>query len=390
MRKLAKKRETSLQKQQHAAGLAAMRKANEVPQPRAPVHTPQDFSRLKHDREIQLAERMAQLQQRQEANRRAAIQQARNNVQNPQQQGLPNGIPQQPLRNSATTTANPANGLSNSNGQNQLAVPAQNRPRAAVPPNQIGGQAPMTNGLGVHQMPMNGVPQAQMQGMQGQHRLPVPNPALDINLVTQARRISEQQRQAVQMQQQSQHQGQNTQVHNSPPNMRNGVNGMSQQGFLPNMMPPFNPGNTNGVSTPPTSGMSVGTPGSGTASSPQMGQPGQPQPLPNCIVPPVNILDAQFRQKFPNCNQEQIHRMISDHLAKPVHNHQRQQLSQAAMNAAAGGNGNGQPRVPSGVENSPQLYAQMLRAQKERQQRDSEAANQPQRSGSANGGGQGK
>lgn len=73
MRKLAKKRETSVQKQQHAAGLAAMRKANEVPQARGPLHTPQDFSRLKHEREEQLRDRMAQMQQRQEASRRVEI-----------------------------------------------------------------------------------------------------------------------------------------------------------------------------------------------------------------------------------------------------------------------------------------------------------------------------
>jgi chromatin modification-related protein VID21 len=73
MRKLAKKRETSIQKQQHAAGLAAMRKANEVPQTRGPLHTPQDFSRLKHERDEQMKERLLQLQQRQEAQRRVHL-----------------------------------------------------------------------------------------------------------------------------------------------------------------------------------------------------------------------------------------------------------------------------------------------------------------------------
>lgn len=73
MRKLAKKRETNIQKQQHAAGLAAMRKANEAPQaraPRAPAHTPQDFSKLKHDQEVQLKQRMIEFQQRQELQKR--------------------------------------------------------------------------------------------------------------------------------------------------------------------------------------------------------------------------------------------------------------------------------------------------------------------------------
>jgi chromatin modification-related protein VID21 len=72
MRKLAKKRETSIQKQQQAAGMAAMRKANENQQPAQPrnLHTPQEFSRLKHDRDEQFKERLLQLQQRQEAQRR--------------------------------------------------------------------------------------------------------------------------------------------------------------------------------------------------------------------------------------------------------------------------------------------------------------------------------
>jgi chromatin modification-related protein VID21 len=75
MRKLAKKRETNLQKQQHAAGMAAMRKANEAPHPvnrQMPATTPQDFSRLKHEREEQFKERVAQMQQRQEQQRRVS------------------------------------------------------------------------------------------------------------------------------------------------------------------------------------------------------------------------------------------------------------------------------------------------------------------------------
>ncbi len=73
MRKLAKKRETNAQKQQHAHGMAAMRKANEVPQQvahRQGVQTPQDFSRIKAEREEAMRERMAELQRRQDANRR--------------------------------------------------------------------------------------------------------------------------------------------------------------------------------------------------------------------------------------------------------------------------------------------------------------------------------
>jgi len=75
MRKLAKKRETSVQKQQQAAGMAAMRKANENPstRPQGPVNSPQYFSKLKHERDEQFKERVLALQQRQEAQRRVNI-----------------------------------------------------------------------------------------------------------------------------------------------------------------------------------------------------------------------------------------------------------------------------------------------------------------------------
>ena len=73
MRKLAKKRETNAQKQLHAQGMAAMRKANEAPQP--PNHhggprTPQEFSRIKAEREEAFRKNVLLQQQRQEANRR--------------------------------------------------------------------------------------------------------------------------------------------------------------------------------------------------------------------------------------------------------------------------------------------------------------------------------
>ena len=73
MRKLAKKRETTIQKQQHAASLAAMRKANEVQQQRGPNKTPRDYSLMRWERDQQLAEKMAQYAQRQqEAHRRVS------------------------------------------------------------------------------------------------------------------------------------------------------------------------------------------------------------------------------------------------------------------------------------------------------------------------------
>lgn len=70
MRKLAKKRETNLQKQQHAASLAAMRKAQEVPQQRGPLKTPQQLSKIKYEHEQRLKESQIAYQQRLDAQRK--------------------------------------------------------------------------------------------------------------------------------------------------------------------------------------------------------------------------------------------------------------------------------------------------------------------------------
>lgn len=75
MRKSAKKRETALQKQQHTASLAATRKTNEAPQPRAPIKTPREYSIMRHERDQAIAERLAERmaqQQRAEAQRRVS------------------------------------------------------------------------------------------------------------------------------------------------------------------------------------------------------------------------------------------------------------------------------------------------------------------------------
>ena len=291
--------------------------------------------------------------------------QARIAGQNPQQ-ALPNG-PTPPRGTVPANGAIPPNGTQTQMNQN-LTVPGQNRPRASIPP-QMAAQVQMANGLRVPQAMMNGVPQAQMQNMQG-GQLPMPNPALDVGLVARAQNISEQQRQAIRMQQAGQlpMQGQNGQIHNSPP--RN-INGMSPPNFTQmqngNMLP-FNP-NVNGVSSPGPS------PSQGQAGSPRMGQP---QQLSNGMVPHAVRLEESIRSKYPNATNDQVMRMISDALGK---NAQRQGLAQSAMNAAAGGNMNGIVNgqgMNGGQGQSPQLYAQMLRQQQEAQQKQAQVAAQSQ------------
>ncbi|TAQ87857.1 hypothetical protein B7494_g3831 [Chlorociboria aeruginascens] len=359
MRKLAKKRETNQQKQLQGQQQAQMRKANEVPQQRGLIpQTPQEFSRVKHDRDEQIKERMAFIHNRNETMRRQA------RAGQPQQ-GLPNGGPSRPPTNGAVPNT--------PSGQN-LTVPgqSQNRPRGPLPP-QMAGQAQMPNGLRVPQMPMNGVPQAPM-GMQNQIPMPNPGVSLNLNLVTQASQIADMQRQRIA----SQHGNSNqSPLQNSPPR------GMMQPGFLPNNMIPNYP-NTNGSSTPPSNNLS--TP-SGQSGSPRMNQP--PQQLSSGMIPHVTTLEAQIRARNPNASPEEIRRQLTDQLGKTVQSRQATNgLAQSAMNAAAGGGIAASPtqaRVPSGMENNPQLYAQMLRQQQHAQMTQNSAGATNSTSTGANG-----
>ena len=291
--------------------------------------------------------------------------QARIASQNPQQ-ALPNGATPQRGPTPASG-AIPPNGTPTQTNQN-LTVPGQNRPRAPIPP-QMAGQVQMANGLRVPQPMMNGIPQAQMQNMQG-GQLPVPNPALDVGLVARAQAMSEQQRQAIRMQQAGQlpMQGQNGQIHNSPPRTMNGMSPPNNFQMPNGNMLPFNP-NANGVSSP---GSAVSQ---GQAGSPRMGQL---QQLSNGMVPHAVRLEDSIRSKYPNANNAQVMQMISDALSGKTA--QRQGLAQSAMNAAAGGNINGMVNGQgmNGQQPSPQLYAQMLRQQQEAQQKQVQAATQAQ------------
>lgn len=73
MRKVAKKRETALQKQQHAQNQANMRKQPDAAPQNMPKHTPQQISKLKHDRELQLQERLQRTIAQQEQARRVSF-----------------------------------------------------------------------------------------------------------------------------------------------------------------------------------------------------------------------------------------------------------------------------------------------------------------------------
>ncbi|KAF4998126.1 hypothetical protein FGRMN_3373 [Fusarium graminum] len=386
MRKLAKKRETTAQKQQHTASQNAANKKASDPASQRPTKTPREYSILRWERDQALAEKMAQYASRQEAQRRAALQ-ARAQGQAAQVAGTPGVI--QPGQNpaqaaaaaaAAVAAANGMNGVGRVNVPNQLAAAAaaaagQPRPRMPM-------QSPAANGMGgvpshmtgnlVPPGPLTSAQQAQLQAMQGQHnRMPMPNPQPDVNLMMRAQRISDQQRVA-----QLQHAqgapgtpGQAaTGAQQSPPaNMRNGVNGingtnsMNQQSFINSaqaMMAQFTPGT---LSSPQANGLHMPAGPAGSIAP-------RPQALPASIAAQIVQLESQFRTKNPNLTAEQLRHLATEHLTRLM------MAQRSAMNSAAG-NGQGGLAASIAATTSPHQYAALLRQQQ--QQQASQAAGSP-------------
>ncbi|CAD6503221.1 BgTH12-02889 [Blumeria graminis f. sp. triticale] len=343
MRKLAKKRETILQKQQHAASMAAIRKSQEAPHVTSrslSVTTPQDFSRLKYEREEVIKERFLHLQQRQEAQRRAAISQ-RNSGTHPPQPGLPCIIRPPAGATAILNSSNSVNHASNIPGQNRL--------------HQIPSQISTPNSSALR-MNMNSVPQAPMQG-----QIPLSNSSLDVGLVSRAHAISQHQQAILRQQQQQQGQvtGQSSQVHNSPSR----INGLSAPGFSMrgNMVPPF-PSNPNGVSTSPTTSLT----------SPSQVGSSQTTQAPQALSH-VQRMEIQYKAKYPSATADQITSMISQALAQSIQQ-QRQNTGQGSVNNVSNVpiplvNG-----IATSQKSTPQLYAQMLRQQQEAQQKQQTSA----------------
>ncbi|POR39072.1 Chromatin modification-like protein EAF1 [Tolypocladium paradoxum] len=382
MRKLAKKRETALQKQQHSASQnAANKKTNDTVSQR-PAKTPRDYSLMRWERDQALAEKMAQFAQRQEAQRRAAMQ-ARAQGQAAQVAGAAGvGVPGQNANHLAGSPA--VNGVGRPMS-NQLAAAAaavaasQGRQRMPMqaPANGVGVagvQAQMTGGGGLSAPPqMNGAPTAQMQGVQAQQRMPMPNQQPDANLMLRAQRISEQQRAAVQIQQAQQGQQHHpqqqgnvgtpgaTSQHNSPP-LRNGVNGIGQQAFMNSaqaIMASYSTAaaNGNGVGSPQANGLHM--PSAAGAASP--GQRVHAQ-LPPSITAQLNQLEATFRAKHANLTPEQARQLATEHLTRAM-----MAQRQNAMNAAAGATGQAGIANSIAATTSPHQYAALLRQQQQQQ-----------------------
>ncbi|KAL1858482.1 RNA polymerase II transcription elongation factor SpEAF [Paecilomyces lecythidis] len=392
MRKLAKKRETMLQKQQHATHLASLRKANEANQPKPPISSPADFSKLKYEREMKL-------QERQEQYRQQMIAQQRANLAAQRAGQLPN---QQPMMNGAagrTPNAVPPNGASPSlpgsvpNGMSNGVPPGVGVNQARPHPIQgIPNGAPINGPMPPNAMTMKMMPQGGMQQqMAARPGIPMQASPDNARVIREANRLQEQQRilQSRQQQQQLHNQQQYGQQGSHAPNVNmTNLNGSPNNPAMLAALqatggmqsPPFHNGTGQGVSTV----------------SPRMGQP---NPLSSGVVPTISSIQSQIQRSNPNMPADQVNKLATDRL----HQYQQQRMSQVAMNAAAGnmgavqsnfqvphdGNfqGTSQPGIPNGtpgMQNAQtQGYSPMMRVPQNAQQNRVGVGSSPALNGAA-------
>jgi chromatin modification-related protein VID21 len=135
------------------------------------------------------------------------------------------------------------------------------------------------------------------------------------------------------------------------------INGLNQKNYLNNaqvqaMMASFSMANGSGLSTPPAAGFNV-TPGQSVS------------PRPNLVIPPqqhqtylsqLQAIENQIRSRDPEMPQDKVREM-----AKMYLQNRHNSLTQSAMNAAAGSQGQ------AAAANGPHQYAQLLRAQQQQQ-----------------------
>ncbi|PGH15705.1 hypothetical protein AJ79_02299 [Helicocarpus griseus UAMH5409] len=342
MRKLSKKRETLLQKQAHATQLAASRKLNEVNQPRPPISTPAEFSRLKHEREVKIQESQEQYKQAMMAQRMAMAQrvaqqqqaqqqQQQQHRQIPNQQPMLNGVPN---RNTGSAPPNgvvqgmpaPAVGTGLPNGLPVNAAMAQARTHPGMQmPNgtPVGGMG--NPGMGMKIMAQSGIPQA----INGRPGIPPQASPDNARIMREANRVQEEQQRMVQSRQQ-QLQGQQQsfipQGPHSSPNMNMG-----------NMNP--NPNNPTMLAFQAASG--VNSPSFHAPSLAQGVSNASPRinhnnPLANAAgIPSLSSIQSTIQRNNPNMTPDQVNKLA----AERHHHIQQQRMSQVAMNAAAGNMG---------------------------------------------------
>lgn len=328
MRKLAKKRETAIQKQQHAADLAATRKMNEGNQPKPPVRTPAEFSQLKHEREIRSAERAEQYRQQLFAQRQFAAQQAR------QAAGQVNGVPNVPrVPGQVPNNVPGVNGMPNMHNGNMPGVPNGHvRPNTGLQPgpNNMGQMPPHVRG-GAGGQPSPAQMQAQLalaqQRLAGQNHSPE-----QMRMQTEA--IKAQQQQLLLARQAQVQQGVNG--NHSSPNLPSAAMANGQGGQAAYMAALAT---ANGMASP-----SVQMNGNGTSPRSNAANMGGGQPLSSGPIPVIQQLTAKIRAENPNLSGEEAQQLATQQMMNAQQNYQAQtqKRNQAALNAAMGAANAGQ------------------------------------------------
>lgn len=290
-RKLAKKREQAAWKQTESARAALQRKSQtENKEVNKVKMTPQEFSKKRHERDMQLQEMQRQNRAKAIENQQRALQLARQAQQHSQQQGMPNGGPHQ-QRPPGGPMQSQAAGQQSANVNGMAAGPQQ--ARGAVGAVRNGPLAPQVNG--------QGIPQAQMQARTVSNQLP-----------------------NMQMARNPQYSAQQFQVPNgsmsSPGSMSTQQQLAQNQAALAAAYPQQQQSSPS-MPPPPT---------------PQNGAQGAQQ-LSSGTTPVINAIKTQLRAQNPNMAQDQLELLANQQLMKQYST----QARQSAMNAAAGIPGQG-------------------------------------------------
>lgn len=276
-RKLAKKREQAAWKQTETARAALQRKSQTENKEVSKVKmTPQEFSKKRHERDLQLQELQRQQRAKAIENQQRALQLARQAQQHPQQQGMPSGGPHQ--QRVPGGQMQPQTAVPNVNG---MAAGSQ-QARSTVRNGQL---APQVNG--------QGIPQAQMQARVGPNQHP-----------------------NMQMARNPQYSAQQFQL---------------PTGNMPSpgsMSTPQQLAQNQAYSQPQQSQSSPSMPPPPTPQAVQQGA----QQLSSGTTPVINTIKTQLRAQNPNMAQDQLEQMANAQLLKQYTN----QARQSAMNAAAG------------------------------------------------------
>ena len=366
MRKLARKREAAAFKQAESQRAAAQRKStqqNEAPQPRGPMPTPQEFSKTRYERDLQMAE-----VNRQRRQKMLEAQQQRNAQMLRAQQGIPNAMPAQQRPQTAQQPQGaqvpgqhppPANGQMANQQRPQppmavrnghLAVPhmnAQGVPQAHMRQNQGTAQTPdMQRMAHAHNQNQNRPPQYPSQ------QYPMPNGNMaspGVNGITTSQQLASNQALLAAFQAQNQQQpaqGQQSQQQSQQPQQQQQQQQQAQQQAQQHHQTPNGTPHVQGAHANNQQQMSA---------SPSMPPPptpaGLPQQLSSGHVPAVIQIKNQLRARYPQMSEAELTNFATEQLK-----HQSQssgQMRQNAMNAAAG---IGTPQQQQPGANSAPVY----------------------------------